>query len=332
MLEFLKKLFKRKPEFFPGVLDERIKGNNVHDFREGVALGAVAKFTTKKLTELRKFPYQYQDGSSACVAFTMAKIACVLYWLATGRSIKFSPAFYYTRRLNKPDKGMYFSDISALASEGSCLYDLLPSEGLSEDQINSVKIEQYHKDSADAFAIPIDWLELTDFDTVAATIEKTGKPVMLWFRFGPGEWFGKIKPRILGDDKRWAHSVCAVDAFTDVRDGRQYLKIEDSAEPEEYYCKYIDREFFSRCYLRRYPISFKWVKDKTIPVYAGTIQSMQDVLRALGYFPNNQNSTGYFGSITLKAVREFCIINNIQFKNQYSIWPELDMFLKQKYA
>lgn len=324
MWEFIKKFFSREEEFFPGVLDERTPGNNVHEFQEGVALGAVPIFPVKKITELRKFLYQYQYKSSSCVAFTMAKIAQVLYFLVTGRKIKFSPGFHYPRRLNKPEEGMFFSDISALASEGNCLADLLPAEGLNETKMNSIKVEDYHKQSADAFAIPINWIELTDFDTVAATIERTGKPVMLWFQFGPGEFFGTTKPKILGNDKRWAHSVCAVDAFTDIRDGQQYIKIEDSADKEQYYEKYISREFFNRCYLKRYPINFKFVKSATVPIYTGTITSMQDILKALGFFPSNQQSTGYFGSITENAVRDFCKAYGLIFKEGRKIWPELE--------
>lgn len=328
MWNFLKKLFSREEEFFPGVLKEKNLGNNAHTFEEGVGVTAVAGFPVKKESEIRKFPYQYQYKSSACVAYTMAKIACVLYFLKTGRKIKFSPGFFYPRRLNKPSPGMFFSDITALANEGSCLYDLLPCEGMDETQINAIRIEEYHKQSADAFSIPKDWIETPSFEQVAATIEKTGKPVMLWFSFGPGEFFGVSRPRILGNDKRWDHSVCAVDAFTDVRDGKQYIRIEDSADKEQYYQKDIDKSFFARAWLRYYPRNFKFTKEEVVPIYAGTVKSMQAILQALGFFPNDPTLlTGYFGSITENAVRDFCKAYGLAFVAGRKVWPELEQKL-----
>jgi hypothetical protein len=325
MFNWILKLFSREEEFFPGVLKEKTLGNNAHTFEEGVGVSATAGFPVKKESEIRQFPYQYQYKSSACVAYTMAKIACVLYFLKTNRKVKFSPGFFYPRRINKPGLGMFFSDITTLANEGSCLYELLPCEGMDEAQINAIKIEDYHKESADAFALPKDWIETPDFDTVAATIEKTGKPVMLWFTFGPGEFFGTTKPKMLGNDRRWDHSVCAVDAFTDVKDGKQYIRIEDSADKEQYYQKNIDRAFFTRAWLKYYPRNFVFTKETSVPIYAGTVKSMQAILQALGFFPNDPSLlTGYFGSITENAVRDFCKVYAITFVPGRKVWLELE--------
>jgi hypothetical protein len=332
MWNFIKQLFSKEEEWIPGALPERNLGNSIHPFEEGVGVSATPNFLVKKTTELEKFHYQYQAKQSSCVAFTMAKIAQILYYRLTGRKIKFSPGFYYPRRLNKPGLGMHFTDIRSLASEGACLYDLLPCEGLTEEEINNLKVEDYHKQSADAFALPPDWIDTVNFDTTAATLEKTKKPVMLWFSFGPGEFFGTSYPKIKGNDKRWAHSVCGTESFTDLNSGIQYIKIEDSADKEKYYEKYITKEFFARCWLHAYPRRFKFMKEENVPIYAGTVKSMQAVLQTLGFFPNDSTLlTGYFGSITLNALRDFCKVNNIQFKNQFSIWPELDTFLRKNY-
>jgi hypothetical protein len=291
-----------------------------------VGVSATPNFPVKKTTELEKFTYQGQLKQSSCVAFTMAKIAQILYYRFSGRKIKFSPGFYYPRRLNKPSLGMYFTDITALASEGACLYDLLPCEGMTEEQINNLRVEDYHKQSADAFALPKDWIDTVDFDTTAATLEKTKKPVMLWFSFGPGEFFGTSKPKILGNNKPWHHSVCATESFTDMNSGIQYIKIEDSADKENYYEKYITREFFnSRCWLHAYPRNFVFTKEQTIPVYTGTVKSMQAVLQALGHFPNDPTLlTGFWGSISDKAVYDFCKAYGIAFVAGRKLWPELE--------
>ena len=146
MFKLFKKIFNKKDIFFPGVIIEKDLGNNIHKFEEGVAKANTPIFQVKKLSELRKFPYQYQYTSSGCVSYGTAKIACVLYYLLTGRIVKFSPVFWYSRRINKPKQGMLFSDITKLASEGCCLYDLLPCEGFTEEQMNNTVVEQYHKD------------------------------------------------------------------------------------------------------------------------------------------------------------------------------------------
>jgi hypothetical protein len=325
MFTWLKKLFSKEEEWIPGALPERDLGNSIHPFEEGVGVSATPGFPVKKTTELEKFLYQGQLRQSSCVAFSMAKIAQILYYRFSGRKIKFSPGFYYPRRLNKPGKGMHFTDITALASEGACLYDLLPCEGMTEEQINNLKVEEYHKQSADAFALPPDWIDTVDFDTTAATLEKTKKPVMLWFSFGPGEFFGTSKPKILGNDKRWAHSVCATESFTDIKTGIQYIKIEDSADTEQYYEKYITKEFFARCSLHAYPRNFVFTKEQNIPVYTGTVKSMQAILQALGYFPNDPTLlTNFWGSITDNSVREFCSAYGLAFMAGRKLWPELE--------
>jgi hypothetical protein len=328
MWNFIKQLFIKEEEWIPGALPERNLGNSIHPFEEGVGVSATPNFPVKKTTELEKFIYQWQARQSSCVAFTMAKIAQILYYRLTGRKIKFSPGFYYPRRLNKPGLGMRFTDIKALAAEGACLYDLLPCEGMTEEQINNLKVEDYHKKSADAFALPKDWIDTVDFNTTSATLEKTKKPVMLWFAFGPGEWFGTSKPKIMGNDKRHNHSVCATESFTDIKTGIQYIKIEDSADTEQYYEKYITKEFFTRCWLHAYPRNFLFTKEQNIPVYTGTVKSMQAILQALGYFPNDPTLlTGAWYSITDNAVREFCKAYGLAFVAGRKLWPELEQKL-----
>ena len=41
------------------------------------------------------------------------------------------------------------------------------------------------------------------------------------------------------------------------------------------------------------------------------VTRLQDFLKAQGYFPINTESTGYYGSITVKAVRDFQIDKEI---------------------
>lgn len=310
MFEFIKRLFHRQPEFFPGVLGEGSPTGNVHEFSEVVGESTAPVFKEKKRSEWRTFFRQFQNSSSACVAYTLAKIATILYYLKTGRIVKFSPAFWYKRRPNSPQLGMVFSDIEKLGTDGAVIHELLPCEGMTEDQINAVVIEQYHRDTADAFALPGHWVNLPlDFDIVAATIQKTGKGMMLWFRIHYGEWFGVEKPLV--SKRLWFsnHSTTAVDAFK--FGGVDFILLEDSAE-DKVWQKLITREFFkARCYLARYPVNFKFVPGSERPVYDGSITSLQECLKYEGIFPSNVKVINIFGPLTKQSV--------VQFQTKYAL-------------
>lgn len=302
MINFIKNLFRKEVEVFTGVLGNGEYTKLVH-FDEMVASSAQPLFSVKNTSQWKQYPYQYQDGSSACVAYTIAKIACVLYKNLTGNVVKFSPAYYYVRRANKHQEGMGFANAVDLAKDGAVVHDLLPCEGMSEKDINLIEIKEYHHNVADAFEFPDNWVDLpANFDTVAATLEVTGKAVMLWFTFSAGEFFNLSTPKVLNSKNMWRHSVTAVDAFT--YNGVHYILIEDSASVENVYRKLITKDFFDKkCVLARYPINFKFAVGKAI--YDGTTKSLQDCLKSIALFPSNVESTGVFGSVTKNAVKLF---------------------------
>lgn len=323
---------KSKEERIFGVLGLGDPIETVFPQGEVVASVAQAEFKPKKRAEWRTFFRQFQDGSSSCVSFTAAKIASILYFLKTGRKVKFSPAFFYTQRKNKPVEGMFFDDIVNLSASGSLLYDLMPCEGMGEGEMNSHVVEQYHKDAADAFAMPKTWVEINskDFDAVASTIERTGKGVMLWFQFGPGEFFNTQKPKYLNNNNPWAHSVTAVDAFT--FEGKKYVLIEDSAEDDaSIYQKLIDEDFFlKKCYLARYPINFKFALGSDgKPSYDGSVVSLQKCLRYEGKFPENVPYAENMGPVTQQALKKFQAENGLE--QTGFVGPKTKALLQEKY-
>lgn len=305
MLNYIKSLFAPK-EFFPGIIGDGVtEASPVYDFDEMVGASAPATFGKPKGI---KFPYNFQYLSSGCVGFSMAKMVCILYYMATGQVVEFSGGWFYTRRINKPVEGMWFYNIADLAQEGAVPEYLLPSNGLSEKEMNNLEINDFHFNIADAFSVPDAWVNLPlDFDTVAATYIKTGKPIMVWFKFGKSEFFRQLIPRIVNklsrDEQPWQHSVVLVDAYT--RDGVDYILIEDSADPEQFYQKEITREFFNaRCTLARYPRRLKYAKgEKTL--YDGTIISAQKALQSEGFFPLNVPFAENVGKVTRESLRKF---------------------------
>lgn len=306
MLDFLKQLFGKKEKVqFLGILGERNYAN-VHEFQEVVAKAASVVWTEKTPDQWRTFLSQYQYSSSSCVAFTIAKLAQVLYFLKTGRKVKFSPGWVYKQRDPKVE-GMWIDNAVAIAGGGLPTEELYPSEGLSETQINNLPDLPYTNGVAKEFAISVNWINLPlDFETVASTIQATNKGIMLWFKFGGNnEWFGNSIPAIKGSKTPYRHSVCAVDAV--LYKGRKYLVIEDSADVDGSFGhrKLIDKTFFEeRCELARYPVTFKF--DQTAkPHYDGSVKSLQDCLKFEGVLASNIDSTGYYGSLTTQAVKDF---------------------------
>ena len=316
LLKFLKSFFFQEeiPNFgiLQSDLDNLAPSSNLHEQSEVVAKISLPTFKgVNGDGSIRKFPYQYQSSSSSCVAHTEAKIATILYYLLKGNVVKYSPAFFYSQRTNKPNGGMAFSDVVKIGAKKGCLlYDLMPCNGYSEELMNSMIIEQYQYECADAFKLPENWIELPlDFDTVASTIEATKKPIMLWFQFYSGEFFFTSYPRINGNNTSWKHSITAVDTTT--KNGVKYIVIEDSADHEENYQKFINREFFERCFLARYPKNFQFaIPSTTKPVFDGSIKSLQEILIYEGLLPTDCN-TGYFGNLTKQALIKFQTIKGI---------------------
>ena len=330
MINFLKWLFPEKVQFM-GIRDglDNLGQKDVVDFREVVAKAGQPEWIEKPESQWRTFLPQYQSTSSACVAFTLAKIAQILYWQKTGRKIKFSPGWIYRQR-NPKGEGMWINDAIKLASQGMITEELYPSENLTEKQINSLPDYPYGKGVAEEFAISPNWVELPiDFDTVATTVQKTGKGIMIWVNVGSGEWFRKRFPTIVKFINRlYNHSVTVVDAFK--WNGKEYLLIEDSAEKLDQQ-KLVSREQFqSMVWLARYPKNFKFdTIDK--PKFDGSVSSMQDCLTYERFFPADPGSTGFWGSITEKAVVQFCQKYNLANPNKNINQVEFNNKLKQLY-
>lgn len=314
MIDFIKKLFWKKEDIqFLGILGERSTAN-VYDFNEVVAKVSEPTWIEKTSDKWRTFLPQWQAQSSSCVAFTVAKLSQILYYLKTGRKIKFSPGWIYKQRTPKVE-GMWIDNAIAIAGGGLPTEELYPSEGLTEQEINNLPSLPYADGVAKEFAISTNWVNMPlDFDAVASTIQTTQKGIMLWFQFGGnGEWFSNAFPSVRGSNVPYRHSVCAVDAVK--YNNKEYLVIEDSCQVDGQFGhrRLISREFFDkRCYLARYPLNFKFDSGNIKPTYDGTISSLQDCLKVDGYFPSNVPSTGIFGNITIEAVKAFQKANNIQ--------------------
>jgi hypothetical protein len=313
--------------FLGALQDTRTRKEREKDylFTETVATSTPVMWEER---EPRQFPIRNQNGSGSCVAFSMAKMLGILqYANKGGRFVDFSPAFLYQRRANKnigDGQGMLGYDVwKIVREEGITLDPLMPSDDLTEAQINAVPEQAVYRDVAKLFKVDnyVSYTPTKDFDAIAGTIQKTGKGVMVWFTFDYSEW--TTMPTIKGSSPKLHHAVCAVDAV--IYKGKECLVIDDSwgtlfGKAGQ---RYITREFFeARNTHASYPIAFKIGDEVDKPTYTFTtpmkqgqtssaIKVLQDILKYEGLFPTNIASSGFYGEITRKAVLAYQVKHQV---------------------
>lgn len=308
------------------VIDERPELEKQKDFKfeEVVAAANPVNWVEKPESEWRKFPIFNQDGSGSCVAQTQAKELGIMRFLKDGEYVHFSATDIYQRRANKPNFGMAAVDARNIARDGVTLEVLTPSQNMTDAKMDSATVEPYKREVGKVFSAP-NYLSLPvqDIDTVASVIQTTKKGVMVWFFFEIEEW-GEVpevkSPNLdlLGSTTA-RHSVCAVDYF--LYQGKKALLIEDSWGTSfgKAGQRVITEDFFkARNWYAGYLVNFKFElppqDDK--PKYTFTkvlefgqtnndVKALQEILKYEGLFPSNTASTGYYGSITAKAVLQW---------------------------
>jgi len=308
--------------------DSRLEEDKLKDylFVETVATANPVQWEKKDEIEWRKFPIFSQDGSGSCVAQTMAKLLGILYWLKNQAYVHFSATHIYKRRANRPAFGMAGIDAFNIARQGVTLEELVPSQGMTDHEMDWTEIQQYKKDVGEVFRIG-NFLTLPtkDIETVASVIQTTGKAVMVWFYWKADEWTKTPEIKHPGLDFLSAskHSVTATDFF--LKDGKKCLLIEDSWGGRYGYSgrRIITEDFYKeRNFFAAYPMNFRFDEGGDKPKYrfenvltfggrGPDTVALQDILRYEGLFPGNIESTGYYGAITAKAVMAFQIKYNV---------------------
>jgi hypothetical protein len=186
--------------------------------------------------------------------------------------VTFSPGDIYDRRTTKglgDGQGMNATDPFAIAAEGVTLDALVPSQGLSEAQINALTTPGYTREIAQLFKISNPQavvLPKGDIEALASVIQQTGKGVMVWFYFTADEWslaMPTLNPANAGvsevSDRMLRHSVVAVDFF--LYQGQKALMIEDSAHLGGLTRRIVTESFFAtRNMFAAYPMNLQLVQ------------------------------------------------------------------------
>jgi len=332
------KLFHKKGT--GALLDTRPEEVRAKDYQFGeiVASANPVNWIQKPQITWRRFPIFNQNGSGSCVFQTMAKLMGIMYWLKNGQYVHFSATHGYQRRVNKPAPGMGGVDAFDIARKGVTLEELAPSQNMTDAQMDGYKIASYKEKVGEIFKINnYVILPIKNIDTVASVIQTTGKGVMVWFFFEYSEWtdvpFIKNPNLEPNGSSTVRHSVAAVD-FT-LWDGKKAIIIEDSWGPTFGLAgqRVITEDFFkARNLFAAYPINFVFEEgavDKPHYTFTKTlkfsptfvtdpdVKALQDILKYEGLFPANTDSTGYYGSVTAKAV--------LAFQKKYQVTPDAEL-------
>ncbi len=314
-------------------------------FEELAGAPPVVNWREKPQSEWRKFPIFNQTQSSSCVAQSWTKILGVENYLEEGRFIQLSAQDFYNRRANKPSPGMNFDDAGKIASTyGATLNEFINGQELSEEQMNQPVVRK----SSDLVIAqlfkggPYIWIPF-DIDAIASIIQR-GKAVSLSFRWAYAEWDQPV-PTILGTDIPYHHNIAGVD-FT-LYQGKKAIIIDDSwgknrgldgqrIVTEDWIKSRMTSAIYAedRSNLKLIEQSvpkpkFNFQKDLSIGMIDGDVKLLQDCLKYEGLFPSTQNSTTYFGGITLKAVKDFQTKNGLP--NTGLVGPQTRSILNQKY-
>src|SRR3990167_7896440 len=134
--------------------DPRTEEDKAKDylFEEIVSSAEVVDWKEKDFSTIRKFSVRNQKNSLTCVAQTIAKVVEVLLWLKEKTLVPFSATPIYQKRENTGG-GMYGVDAFNIARNGVTLEALVPSQFMSEAQINAYPVENYEEEVGKVFKI-----------------------------------------------------------------------------------------------------------------------------------------------------------------------------------
>lgn len=304
---------------YNGVHDNQTEEQKAKNFKLEEVVASVTPVQWVEKSTWTEYPIRNQLTSSQCVCMTLATEMGIIFKQKYGEFIDFSSSFPYKQR-GGTYLGCSSSDVySVFPKIGDVFESIMPSQNLTEGQVNDLKLKDYYKDLGKVFTVKR--IELpVDFETVASTIQATGKGVMVWFRFSYPEWTDipelKSEPATLG------HSVTAVDCL--LKNGKKYLVVQDSwglAYAIHGY-RLISEEYFKeRCFLASYLKTFQILQvtpDTVKPVFDGSIISAQKCFEYEGFFPTNVPKAEVWGNITRTAC--------IAFQKKYNLLPTLGNF------
>lgn len=331
-----------EPNKFLGVaIDPRTKDEKSRDWSsDEVAMSSPIQWIEKKPSEWKFFSRRDQNGSSSCMGQSGVKMLGIENVEEENTYVELSAKPIYFHRENKPGLGMWQQNcLSLLCKPLACLESQLPSQKMHEAEINAeyvvspeeADIAEKYRAGGYAF-IPL------DIDKVAQIVsQKKGVQIIIFFT-ADEYWNGTNRPKVLHpklkkeDDEALRHGVCVTD-YT-LYKGQKALVFEDSAVLNgETGQRVITEDFFkTRCYGAGYLLAlsndhsviekphYHFYKAMTFGMRNLDVKALQDILKYEGFFDSGIPSTGYFGSITAQALKDWQISHAIlDFQNEMNM-------------
>ena len=307
-----------------GVVDDpRLVAEKGMDYQDKEITFSYAPVDWKEKAEAlwQKFPIFFQSMSSSCVAQAIAKLLGIENFIEEGKFVWYSAKDIYTRRKNFPNHGMWFQNGISLGHEGVTFEQLMPSQGLSEIEMNDPSDRTLLTTLAGKIGRGGPYVALPlDIDAIGSIVDHQKKGVLLGVRFGPGEWNRNV-PKVLGNDRTYGHGIVATNAL--LYKGKKALVIEDShGESHGIDGRRIVTQDWFEAKKITYAGYYKFLANDGLIhepkpkhnfrkdlyyglVYNPEVVKLQTCLAWLRLFPSDVDFTGNFYSITLRAVKAF---------------------------
>ncbi len=295
-------------EIYQGATDTQSNEQKDRNFcqSEFVTSPAPVEWVEKPKYTWRKYAIRDQDGSGMCVCMTYATEMGIIAEQKYGKWIDFSSSFPYQQRKYPGTSGCTSEDIySVFPKIGNVFEKDMKSQFMNDLDAMKVECEPYFKDMAKTFSVARIELPI-DFETVASTVQHTGKGVMIWLKFSRDEW--KDIPQVVDKPTTSGHSMTITDVT--LYQGKKYLVAQESwgLQSSMQGVRLISEEYFKeRCFLASYLMNFKMqmesLSDK--PKFDGSIVSAQKCFKWEGVFPTNVGEVENWGNITRAACVKF---------------------------
>ena len=316
MIKMLSNLFIKK---YDGISpDIRANNEKAKDWQAKESLvSSIPIFNqVNSLSSVKKGTLRNQDGSGSCVTQALAK-AIEMSMRKQGFGNEeidkiVSALYFYQNRSNKPKAGSSPVEMCEFARKNKWYRESdVPSQNMSDTQMDQYQIA---KD-----ILKVNGYELNYFVDNTPTFEETAQYVeiagnaMLLVDTSFSNWC-KDKPIPGGKGGGVRHEVCAVDDVLFL--GEKLIFVDDSwgkfstSEMGERGQRMITEETFNSIVEQVIYVVISVKTDELhenfpIMYYGQTndyIKKLQDFLKKDGCFPLSQETTGYYGNITSKAV------------------------------
>ncbi len=334
--------FLKRPKIISGVLpDDRPPEGKQKDYRTEEIIAMAQPLVWEDWNIWREKPenkkmladikVNHQRTTSTCAAQAGSLALAINNYIEDGKFLKLSAKPIYARRRNKPSAGMYIDDLGKICKEYGTVPEVLyPSPNDTDENMSNLDgyISAFENMAKVLRAKNFFWLyETKNIDSFAQVLALK-KPIVLTVIFGDGE-FDTPVPQVKAVPPKYGHAIVILSNAYFTYQGKKAVLIQNSWGDSLYYGgrQILTEDWFIKnrvvCGiffedLQNFAVfnpdivkpSYNFINDLYYGMNNDEVKMLQKCLATEqdgeGYlFPIYQTTTGYFGSITLQAVKRF---------------------------